>query len=68
MATSCETSPIVSAREPGVMLTEVMVGVGGLTVTMAGALLTFSQAAVMEAVPLAIAVTVPPLDTDEIRG
>lgn len=60
--------PTVSARAPGAMLTEVMVGFGGLTVTMAGTLPMLPQTAVMEAVPLAIAVRAPEPETDAMSG
>lgn len=68
MATSWDVPLTVNARAPGVMLTEVMVGFGRLTVMMAGELLILPQTAMMEAVPLAIAETAPPLDTDAMRG
>lgn len=68
VATSWEVSPTVRVRADGVIETEVMIGLGGLTVMTAGALLTLLQTAVTEAVPLAIAVTAPPPETDAMRG
>lgn len=68
MAVSCDVPPTVSTRALGVRVTKVIVGLGGLTVMMAGALLTLLQIAVTEAVPLAIAATVPPPDTKAMSG